>query len=276
MKGRVCLITGSTSGVGKAITTGLARLGATVVMLCRDRQKGTKIAEEIKNLSGNDRIDVMTADLSIQASIREFADEFRYKYNSLHVLSNNAATFPMHREVTSDGIEKIFATNYLSHFLLTNLLLDLLKKSAPSRVITVSGGPKILRHGKIDFDNIHLEDKFHPFRATLQAAFAKVVFSFELARRLRNSGVTSNTFHPGLVKSELARDFPWLLKPFICIAELLMSRECRTGVYLASSPEVEKVTGKFFVRNNPIEFQYRNYENDLQSRLWQLSDQLIR
>jgi NAD(P)-dependent dehydrogenase (short-subunit alcohol dehydrogenase family) len=276
MRERVCLVTGSTSGVGKAIATGIARLGATVVMLCRNREKGARVADEIRNLTGNDRIDIMMADLSIQSSIREFAGNFRNRYPRLHVLSNNAAAFPMRREETADGIEKIFATNYLSHFLLTHLLLDLLEASAPSRVITVSGSPGPLQRGRIDFDDIQLEQGFNPFRATLQAAFAKVVFSFELARRLAGSGVTSNTFHPGLVKSELARDFPWFLKPFIGIAEWLMSDECWTGVYLASSPEVETLTGHFFVKDRSFDFRYRHDEEDVQSRLWELSERLIR
>ena len=276
MKDKICLITGATSGVGKAIALGLARLGATLVLLSRDRQRGIGVAEEIRSRSANDDIDVMTADLSVQDSIRRFADKFERKYDRLHVLSNNAAIFTPKRQTTVDGMERILATNYLSHFLLTNLLLALLEKSAPSRVITVSGGPGILRFGKIYFDDIQCEKRYNPFKATAQAAFAKVAFTFELAKRMKHSGVASHTFHPGLVKSNLARSFPRYAKPCVDLFELFLREECKTGVYVASSTELDQVTGGFYMNMKPAAFRARNLDARVGSRLWEISEELTR
>jgi NAD(P)-dependent dehydrogenase (short-subunit alcohol dehydrogenase family) len=291
MAGRVCVVTGGTSGVGRAIARGLARRGATVILPCRDLGRGRAAAREMSETSRNPNIDVMAADLSSRESIRQFADAFSSRYGTLHVLSNNAATFPMHgtlhvlsnnaatfpmhRATSVDGIEMILATNYLGHFLLTNLLLDLLKSGAPSRVLTVSGKPKLVKRGRLHFEDIQLETRFNPVRATLQAALAKAVFSFELARRLEGTGVTSNTFHPGLVRSNLARSFPWCVKPLVGLYEFLFaSEECPAGVYLASSTDVEEVTGAYFVEKRTVPFAQESAGKRGGALLWEISERL--
>jgi NAD(P)-dependent dehydrogenase (short-subunit alcohol dehydrogenase family) len=274
MKEKVCVVTGGTSGVGGAIALGLARLGGTVVLPCRDVDRGESAAGEIVRESGNGAVYAMVCDLSSLESIRAFVDAFASRFKVLHVLSNNAATFPMKRHTTVDGLEMILATNYLGHFLLTNLLLDSLKRGVPSRVITVSGKPRLLRRGRIRFEDIQLVRSFNPIRATLQGALAKVLFSLELARRLDAAGVTSNTFHPGLVRSNLTRHFPWYVKPVVDLFELFAADECPTGVFLASSPEVEGVTGGFFVGRKIVGFDAGPEGEKAGTRLWEMSARL--
>ena len=274
MKDRICLVTGGNSGVGKAIALGLAKLGAKVVILCRDKIRGSNAVDDIRSKSGNNNVDFAIADLSMISSIREFVDYFKQSYKGLHVLSNNAAAFPMKREETVDGIEKIFAVTYLGHFLLTNLLLDMLKESAPARIITVNGSPGILKKQRIRFEDIQFENKFSPFKAVLQSAFLKAVFTFEQAERLRGMGVTANTFFPGLIKSNLARNFPLYIKPFIKFAELFFKEQSKTGVYLASSHEVENASGMFFKNRKPVDFYAKNYNSKVGKELWALSERL--
>lgn len=274
MKGRVCLVTGGSSGVGKATAMGIARLGATVIILCRSRERGERAVEEIKTSSGNENISLMLADLSAQESIRRFADDFKRSQSSLHVLSNNAGIMLFERQLTPDGIEKVFATDYLSHFLLTNLLLDLLKASAPSRIITVAGNPRHVRRARIDFDDIQLERGFTWVRAAVRAFLARVVFTFELARRITGSGVTANAFDPGLVRTYIHRSLPWYMRIPVSLMQPLLSGRCETSVYLASSPEVETITGKLFVNRRAVDYQPVGYSPGVGRRLWEISEEL--
>jgi len=274
MKGKVCLITGGSSGVGKAIALGVAGLGASVVIVCKNRDHGLYAVEEIRKKTANPDVTLMIADLSSKDSIRKLADEFRDKYSSLHVLLNCAGIILFKRELTQDGIERVFATDYLSHFFLTNLLLDLLKKSAPSRVITVGGNPDYIRNTSISFDDLQLEKGFTWMRAARQAFAARVVFTYELARRLGGTGVTANTFHPGLIRTKIHRNLPWYMRLPVNLFQPFLSRSCETGVYLASSPEVEGITGRFFVRKKPIEFKPPWYTPEVGLRLWEISEKL--
>jgi len=274
MKNRICLITGGTSGVGKATAIGLAKLGATVIIISRSEQRGVFTTESIKRKTGNNNIFYRTLDLSNFDMIIKFVDQFKNEFNALHVLSNNAAVLPLKKEFTTNGIEKIFAINYLSHFTLTYLFLDLLKSSSPSRIITVSGSPSLLKFGKIDLDDINLDRHYNPLKATYRAAVAKVAFSYELSKRLRDSGVTSNTFHPGLVKSNLTQNFPWFFRIAVNFAQYFFSEDCKTAVYLASSPEVEGVTGKFFQNKKMVDYNPRHSLDDYASALWEKSKEL--
>ena len=210
-------------------------MGARVIITSRDRKRGENAALLMREASGNEEVSSLVVDLSSQNSIRDFARDFLQRYQSLHLLANNAAVFPMRREETEDGIESVLGTNYLGHFLLTYLLIDILKQSRPSRIITVSGNPAILRRGKIHFEDIQLRTSFNPFRATLQAAYAKVIFSMELAKKLENTGVTVHTFHPGLVKSNLAGNFPGILQPAVFLLEAFLSSSCKPGIFLPFS-----------------------------------------
>ena len=273
MAGRTCLVTGGTSGVGRAIARGLARLGADVLLVSSNGERAARAAADLRRETGG-TVESLTADLARMDSVRALSVAFRQRRTVLHVLSLNAAVLPMKRHLTPDGLDSVFATNYLGQFLLARLLTDLLEKSAPARVITVSGTPGSLRRGQIHYDDVSLELGWNPLRATLQAAFAKVVFTFELARRLSGTGVTANTFHPGLVRSNLPRSLPWFLRGPAALAELVMSAECPTGVHLASAPELKDVTGAFFVGRSPRRFDPPAASPEAGKRLWALSEKL--
>src|SRR5215217_8977279 len=192
---RVCLITGATSGIGKATAMGLANMGASVVMVARDRSRGEAALAEIKEGSANASVDLMLTDLSSQEDIRRLADEFKDAYPRLDVLVNNAGVIRSKRVTSADGIEMTFAVNHLAYFLLTNLLLDLLKASAPSRIVNVSSAEQ--RNGTIDFDDLQAEKGYKTAKAYGQSKLANILFTYELARRLEGTGVSANCLHPG-------------------------------------------------------------------------------
>src|SRR5947208_1507841 len=183
MQGKVCIVTGANSGIGKATTLGLAQMGATVVMVCRDQSKGEQAQNEIKEKSENDAIDLMLADLSSQESIHRLAENFQQHYQQLHVLINNAGVANLSRRETVDGLEMTFAVNYLAPFLLTNLLLDKLKTSAPARIVNVSSAAHT--SGSIQMDDLQAEKLYRPMRTYPQSKLAVVLFTYELARRLQ-------------------------------------------------------------------------------------------
>ena len=213
MNGKICLVTGASSGIGKATALGMVRMGATGVMVCREAAKGQAALAEIKQKSGNNSIDLLVADLSSQAEIHRLASEYRSKYQHLHVLINNAGVYYTKRHVTVGGLEAMFAVNYLARFLLTNLLLDIIRSSAPARVINVAGAYHA--KGKINFDDLQGEGNFDGQRANHQSKLADVLFTYELARRLKGTGVTVNCLHPGMVATSLVdkdNDFPVFFK----------------------------------------------------------------
>jgi NAD(P)-dependent dehydrogenase (short-subunit alcohol dehydrogenase family) len=267
-------VTGSTSGVGKSIAKGLARSGATVILVSHDAARGAAAVEELRAHAGHDRIESITADLSSMESVRALAESVRKKHDALHVLSNNAALLTMTRRVTPEGVETIFATNYLGHFFLANQLMDMLKASAPARVLTVSGQPGGIARIRPRFDDPAGERRWSPLNATLKAALAKVLFSMELARRLEGSGVTSNTFHPGLVRSGLASHLPWYLRIPVSLASIFFSAESATGCFLAISPDVEGVTGGFFSGRKAVPFTPPYDAREAALALWESSARL--
>jgi len=269
-----CLVTGGTSGVGRSIARALARSGARVTIVSRDEARGVAAAEDLRRETGNPAVDAATADLSSFSSVRALADVIRRKYAALHVLSNNAATLTMKRELTADGVESIFAVNYLSHFLLTALLGDALRAGAPARVITVSGQPRLIARFTPSFDDPASERGFSPFGATIRAAVAKVLFTRELAARLARTGVTANTFHPGLVRSGLPSHLPLLLRLPVRVASLFFAAGSETGIFLALSPAVEAVTGQCFQSKKAVPFQ-PSYDAQVAARqLWEMSSRL--
>jgi NAD(P)-dependent dehydrogenase (short-subunit alcohol dehydrogenase family) len=274
MSAKICLVTGGTSGVGKSIAKGLARSGATVILVSRDAARGAAAVEELRADAGHDRIEAMTADLSSMSSVRAFADSFRRRHDALHVLSNNAALLTMRRRVTAEGVEAIFATNYLGHFLLTNLLIDMLKASAPARVLTVSGQPGVIARIRPRFADPASERGWTPLNATAKAALAKALFSLELARRLEGSGVTSNTFHPGLVRSGLASHLPWYLRIPASLILAFFPADSATGCFLAYSPDVEGVTGSFFSGRKAAPFRPPYDAREAAQALWESSARL--
>ena len=266
---RVWIVTGANSGIGKATAVGLARLGGTVVLACRSAERGATAREEILRSTGNERTSVMIVDLGSQASIRSFVDDFRRTHNRLDALVNNAGIFRRHRNVTVDGLEEQFAVNYLGGFLLTHLLLDLLKASAPSRVVNVSSSAH--EGGRIHFDDLQGEGRYRGFRAYGQSKLAQVLFTYELARRLEGTGVTVNACHPGVIRTNLGRnDWPWavhLVRPFFKSPE----KGADTPIYLASSPDVERVTGKYFVKRGPRLSSPASRDSEVARRLYETS-----
>ena len=278
MHGKVCVITGTNSGIGKATALGLAKMGATVVMVCRNKSAGSAAMEQIKFESANDNIALLVADLSSQAGIRQLAPDFQAQHTQLHVLINNAGVAPVKRSLTGDGIETTFAVNYLAPFLLTNLLLDVLKQSAPSRVVNVAGDYH--RKATIKFDDLMSEKNYSGTQASNQAKLALILFTYELARRLEGIEVTVNCLNPGAVGTDaplkdpdlslLSRFFYKLVKPFFLSPE----RGAETSIYLASSSEVNGVTGKYFIKKTSIESSPESYDVNIASRLWEVSAKL--
>ena len=275
MQGKICLVTGATSGIGKAAATALAAQGATVILGCRNRDKGEAVKQAIAASTGNHSLDLMVADLASIASIRQGAADILARYPKLHVLINQAGLYLDQRVVTPDGLETVFVTNHLSYFLLTNLLLPALKAGAPARIVNGSGG--IEGAGKLDFDDLQGAKKFSAFKALAQSKLANFVFTYDLARRLEGSGVTVNIMQPGGVKTELGKGqggfFAFLLRltrPFFLTPE----QGADTLVWLASAPELEHTTGGYFVKRKPAKSSARSHDAELAARLWQVSSEL--
>ncbi len=278
MQGKICMVTGANSGIGKATALALAQMGATVVMVCRDRARGEEARSEITMKSRNNAVDLLQADLSSQQSIRQLVGNFQHHYTHLHVLINNAgATFPGRRRETVDGLEMTFAVNYLAPFLLTNLLLDLLTASAPARIVNVSSAAH--KSGSIQLDDLQAEKLYRPLRTYPQAKLAVVLFTYELARRLRGTGVTANCLHPGFVATNFAQSdgepAVRLLVKLIGSFGASPQEGAKTSIYLASSPDVEGVTGTYFVKSIPKRSATISYDESLQRQLWEQSAKLV-
>jgi NAD(P)-dependent dehydrogenase (short-subunit alcohol dehydrogenase family) len=272
--GRVCVITGASRGIGRATAAGLARLGATLVLVSRRRDDGERVSREIQ-VKDRPIPDVVTADLSSRSSIREAVAAIRRRYAQLHVLINNAGVFTRRRELTVDGLEMQFAVNHLSYFLFTNLLLDPLKAGAPSRIINVSSGAHA--GARLDFGDLQGERHYDPNRAYSQSKLANLLFTYELARRLGVSGVTVNALHPGVIATNLLANYmgipvvgPALASTFGATPE----QGSKTSIYLAASPAVEGVTGKYFVREKPAASSRESHDEAAARRLWEISERL--
>jgi retinol dehydrogenase 14 len=274
MAGKICMVTGANSGIGKVTALELARMGATVVMVCRDKGRAEPVLAEIRRVTGNPSVELMLADFSSQQSIRALATAFKQTYDRLHVLVNNAGAIMFERKRTVDGLESTFATNHLGYFLLTNLLLDQLKAAAPARVVSVSSGAHPFGH--INFDDLQGERKWSAWGSYSHSKLANVLFTAELARRLEGTGVTANCLHPGFVRSNfagasaLARTLIKLGSAFSITPE----KGAETSIYLATSPEVEGVTGKYFVRKQVARTSREANDPAVARRLWQVSEAL--
>lgn len=275
MSGKTVLITGGTGGIGKAAAIGLASLGARVGITGRDRVRAEAAAAEITLESGNPAVDIFVADMSSQAEVRRLAGEVLAAYPRLDVLLNNVGGFWNHRHVTADGLEHTFALNHLAPFLLTSLLLERLKASAPARIVTVSSGAQSM--GKIDFDDLMGAQKYSGSRAYNQSKLANVMFTYELAKRLEGTGVTATALHPGLTSTAFSAEDPalgWLvtfLRPFMKSPK----RGAETPVYLASSTDAEGVTGQFFANRKAKKSHESSYDSATTARLWQVSADLV-
>ncbi|HLL55205.1 MAG TPA: SDR family oxidoreductase [Myxococcaceae bacterium] len=277
MKGRVVLVTGANAGLGKETALALAKMGARVICVSRDRARGEAAVAEIKAQSGSADVELMLADLSSQKSIRAFAAEFKRTHDRLHVLVNNAGVINPERKVTEDGYEATFALNHLGYFLLTHELLDVLKASTPARIINLASEAQ--RGGHIDFDDLHFERrKYSSWGAYMQSKLANVMFTYDLAKRLEGTGVTVNAVHPGGVATNFGQEFKgftgfFLSKLFRPFART-PAKGAETSVYLASSPEVEGVTGGYFADNKPIRSSRESNDENVRRRLWEVSEKL--
>jgi NAD(P)-dependent dehydrogenase (short-subunit alcohol dehydrogenase family) len=273
--GKTAIVTGASSGIGKVTALELAKAGAKVVMVCRPSAKSDAAFGEISAKAGTGTVELFNADLSSQSSIRACADRFKSAHGRLDILVNNAGIFLSKREISSDGFERTFATNHLAYFLLTNLLLKLLEASAPARIVCVASEAE--RWGKIYFNDLQCERGYSGIKAYSQSKLANILFTYELARRLKGSGVTANCLHPGTVRSGWGRDATGLFRvgmklfvPFMISPE----QGAETSLYLASSPEVEGVTGRYFIKCKPARSVKVSYDEDVARRLWETSENL--
>jgi NAD(P)-dependent dehydrogenase (short-subunit alcohol dehydrogenase family) len=276
IEGKTCIITGASSGIGKASAEQLASMGAHVIMVCRNLERGERAKTEVEAKSGSKSVELMRADLASLVSVRAFAEEFAKNHGSLHVLLNNAGVARPLRSTTIDGFEMTFQVNYLSHFLLTNLLLPILKKSAPSRIISVSS----VAHygGHLNFDDLQMEKGYGVMRAYSQSKLALVLFTHELARRLQGTGVTANCLHPGAVATNIWGE--WLgpaafLGKVTRLFMLSPEKGAKTQVYLASSPDVEGVSGEYFEFHGKKESSAESYDQRLAERVWDVSAKMV-
>ena len=275
MRGKVCIVTGGTSGIGEVSARGLAQRGATVVVVGRNPERSARTVDRIKEQTGSPSVEFLLADLSSQTDIRRLVQQFESRYQRLDVLVNNAGALFFRRQLSADGIEMTFAVNYLAPFLLTNLLLDRLRASAPSRIINVSSDAH--RRAKIDFDNLQGERSYGGFRAYGQAKLALTLFTYELSRRLKGTGVTVNALHPGFVASRFGLNNPWPVRlVWRILTRFAISPEqgAGTSIYLATSPQEEGATGGYYDKTRPVHSSAASYDLDAARKLWDLSAEM--
>jgi retinol dehydrogenase-14 len=270
LDGKVAMVTGANTGMGKEISLGLARLGATVVMVSRDPGRGEVARSEVEQQTGNPHVELLVADLSSQTSIRHLVKDFEAGHDRLHVLVNNAGMSSPSRTETVDGLETVFATNHLAPFLLTNLLMPLLTAGAPARVVTVSSGVQAM--AKIDLGDLQSARSYSEIQAYNTSKLANILFTYELARRIKGKGVTANAVEPGFIKTNLKVPFPFSLFSFM---RGKPADGAKPSIFVASSPDVEGVSGAFF--NNKgvaVKSSKITYDDAIASALWDASAEL--
>lgn len=278
MKGKICMVTGATSGMGEVTARALAQRGATVIVVGRNPNKCVAAVNQIKQQTGNPAVEFMLADMSVQTQIRHLAQEFKSKYPRLDVLVNNAGAWITARQDSVDGIEMTFALNHLGYFLLTNLLLDTLRATAPARIINVSSyGHKA---GQMNFDDLQFRWRYDGMQAYRQSKLANVLFTYELARRLAGTGVTVNAVNPGLVATRFGfnnlgfipdRVINLLIRLY-GFAGTSAEQGAQTSIYLATSPEVEGISGRYFEKKQAVPSSESSYDEGVARQLWQVSE----
>ncbi|KAM9355097.1 retinol dehydrogenase 14a [Pholidichthys leucotaenia] len=281
MKGKTVIITGANSGIGKATAAGIVKHQGRVIMACRDRGRAEEAARDIVDSTGAERSQLLVRQLDLASldSVRRFCEDIIQEEPQLNVLINNAGVYQCPYSRTEDGFEMQFGVNHLGHFLLTRLLLDLLKRSAPSRVVVVSS--KLYKHGHINFDDLNSEHSYDKAFAYSRSKLANLLFTCELAHRLEGSGVTANALTPGIVRTNLGRHvhIPALAKPFFNLLSwsLFKSPEegARTSVYLASSPEVDGVQGQCFADCRRQVLLDKATDVEVAGKLWDISEVMV-
>jgi NAD(P)-dependent dehydrogenase (short-subunit alcohol dehydrogenase family) len=277
MQGKTVLVTGANQGIGKATAIALAAKGARVVLVARNAEKGRAALAEVE-AAGKGGGELIVADLSSQEQVRRVAADFKARHDRLHVLVNNAGVFVPERHTTVDGLEETFALNHLGYFLLTRELLEVLQATAGARIVNVSS--EAHRSAKMQWDDLQFaHTPYRAFKAYGQSKLANVLFTYELARRLEGTGVTANCLHPGVIASGFGQTYGGavsvllkIVRPFLLTAE----EGARTSVYLASSPEVEGVSGKYFSKCKAVPSNAVSYEEQSQNKLWSLSEQMVK
>lgn len=274
LKDQTVLITGATSGIGRITAHKLAGMGAQVVVIGRNPARAGETVADIKRATGNPQVDALVGDLSSMSEVRRMADEFRQRYDRLNILINNAGAIFFRYRLTPDGFENTLALNHLSHFLLTNLLLDLITASAPARIINVSS---VAHYAALLNPDALLDSRYaRGFLAYGQTKLMNILFARELARRLPQ-GITANSLHPGLVATNFGRSNGGVFRRMWDLLELIAvtpEEGSKTSIYLASSPEVAGVTGQYFVRCKPVRSSIASYDQDLAQQMWEVSAKL--
>ncbi len=272
MQGKICLVTGATSGVGLVTAQALAQQGATVAVGARDPERGANTVDRIKQATGNTAVQWVLADLSVQAQVRQLATEVQRRFSRLDLLINNAGAIFNTRSLSADGIEMTFALNHLGYFMLTHLLLGALKASSAARIINVASNAHW--RGRIDFDDIQGERHYSGWRAYCQSKLANIIFTYELARRLAGSSVIVNTLHPGFVATGFGLNNRGWFGSFMKVAQLAAlspAEGAETMIYLATSPQVTAVSGQYFVKKRSVKSSKASCDQISAQRLWQLS-----
>jgi NAD(P)-dependent dehydrogenase (short-subunit alcohol dehydrogenase family) len=276
MVGKTCLITGSSRGIGLYTALGLARLGAHVIIVSHNRERSKRARDQVAEMAGADLVNYYVADLSSMAQVQELANKIKNDYAHLDILINNVAGWFRNFQTNSNGIEMTFALNHLSYFLLTGLLLDLLKDGTSSRIINVSSDAHKTMKG-MQFSDIEFREKYNAFSAYAQSKLANLMFTYELSERLEGTDITVNALHPGFVNSELYRDFGVLTPIIKLIAQVFgksSAEGAETPIYLASSPKVATVNGKYFEDKTQIQSSDASYDRESWKRLWELSEEM--
>jgi retinol dehydrogenase 12 len=275
MKGKTCLVTGATSGIGEVTARELARMGARLIVVGRSKERCAATLERIRTETGSTEVESIGADLSRQDDVRRLADHVRERCHRLDVLLNNAGGMFLDRRESPDGIELTLALNHLSYFLLTDRLLPLLRAGAPARIVNVASDAH--KGVSIDFDDIQGRRRYRGWRAYQQSKLANILFTYELARRLEGSGVTANALHPGYVRTQIfrAEGFRgWLLRRAADLFAITPEEGAKTTIYLATSPEVDGQTGQYFIRQTRAASSPESQDDATARKLWEVSAKL--
>tara|TARA_Y100000310_G_scaffold297106_1_gene329892 strand:- start:894 stop:1739 length:846 start_codon:yes stop_codon:yes gene_type:complete len=275
MNGKVCLVTGATDGIGKVSARVLAELGAKVIIVGRNPEKSAIVLAELRSISGNENIDLLMADLAVMQEVRDLAEQVISRYDRIDVLLNNAGGYFTKHEITSDGLEMTFALNHMSYFLLTNKLMELLKYSAPARIINVSSDA---HYGvDMDFENLNGEQEYKALKAYQKSKLANVLFTYELLKKVPGN-ITVNCLHPGFVATNFGHNNGGFFGPVLKIAQRISAIDpeegAKTSIFLCSAPEVKGVSGKYFYKCQPKTSSRESRNMDTGKRLWQISSDI--